>query len=297
MEEFYGPEVETATSGVDELGASIGQGLGQIAAMLAAVDSVRTGMAAARDELAGQLEQLDQAMAQSEQLIETQVALVAEGFQALESRIAGFDNETSSALDAMRNQFGDLEGRANEMLSTARSHYDSCKQGLEQLSQQIVDYQSAAAAEVQSRQEQIQQFQGQIEAVESELTQRKDALVSDYDQLTSQLVSSASSMHSDFAGLMSSIGSNLTSASSLVDSTNAEKLDFLRNLFLDQMLAQLGENASQLTDAMSLLEATGQAGQELLDSGLGDLLDSMKGVIDVLEQVKPVLDAVQSMLR
>lgn len=61
-------------------------------------------------------------------------------------------------------------------------------------------------------------------------------------------------------------------------------------------MGDLTESAGGLTDALGFLKDAGEESGELLDGGIGDIVDKVDEVTDLIEDIKPVLDAIQTVL-
>jgi hypothetical protein len=103
-------------------------------------------------------------------------------------------------------------------------------------------------------------------------------------------------MQTEFGTLMTEAGTQFDNLSGFLDSTSSDKLSAVKDLFLETILGELGSQSGALGEAMSVLEGVGQAGQQLMEGGLGELINGMQGVIDVIDAIKPVLEAVDSLL-
>jgi hypothetical protein len=66
--------------------------------------------------------------------------------------------------------------------------------------------------------------------------------------------------------------------------------------FVEDAVGELSSSADKLTEATSTLREGGESASDLLDGKIGDIIDQIDEVVDITEEIKPVLDMVQSVL-
>ena len=61
-------------------------------------------------------------------------------------------------------------------------------------------------------------------------------------------------------------------------------------------MGDLTESAGGLTEALGFLETAGSEAGDLLEGGIGDIVDQVSEITDLIEEIKPVLDMIQDVL-
>jgi hypothetical protein len=182
------------------------------------------------------------------------------------------------------------------MLSETEASHEQSKASLDQLSQQVVTFQGDATSDMQTKKGQIETYQEQSDGVGQSFDERKEAVVSDYDSLQDDVTAKIGNAQQEFETLKSDASDKQETLSTTLESTNSSTISAFQTLLLDTLISQLTGNSEALSGAMEFLESIGNAGQELMDGGLGDVMESIEGVLEVIEAVKPVLESVEALL-
>jgi hypothetical protein len=118
----------------------------------------------------------------------------------------------------------------------------------------------------------------EFEAFAEELREKLDKLSDDFDTVRETTSDRKNNLSGDLESLVGDVTSGIATK------------------FTDEVMSQLTDSAGGLTDALSVLDDAGGEAGELLDGSIGEIVDSVSGVTDLIEEVKPVLDMVQDIL-
>jgi ElaB/YqjD/DUF883 family membrane-anchored ribosome-binding protein len=130
-----------------------------------------------------------------------------------------------------------------------------------------------------------QAFQGQTDNMMEQFNELAEELESKLETLGEECVDVADQAKTGADELVD----NLTSEAGDIATQITEKL-------LEEIFGEVGDLASGLTDALGFLSDAGEESGGLLDGALGDVFGSASEITDLIEDIKPVLDLIESAL-
>ena len=165
---------------------------------------------------------------------------------------------------------------------------------------ELVQNTEAFQTELISQQETVT---GSLEGFQSVLDSAKQSFDGNTENLTAQLTSfeqdiasKLTALITDVDGVLQEGDARLDSVQGLLDSTSADVLSSVETIFLQEFFGELSSASDMLDQGISLLKSTGVDKFDDFAGRFREILGKVDEVLDLFEEIKPVLDMVNDYL-
>ncbi|MGL4502424.1 MAG: hypothetical protein ACRCU2_25395, partial [Planktothrix sp.] len=110
--------------------------------------------------------------------------------------------------------------------------------------------------------------------------------------LESEIKSQLESIMNAFDNLMEEGENKLTALENILDTTSLEVMTGIAQKYTQEVFGELTGASTELTNAISFLEETSESATDIFDSKLGEVIDRVGEITQIIETIKPILDMV-----
>ena len=126
--------------------------------------------------------------------------------------------------------------------------------------------------------------------------EKKEDLIEQFEELSTELKDHLETLESSVSRVEEESGEFKQDLESNLDSLAESVTSALAARFADEIMEELTGSAAGLTEAFSVLDSTGGEMTELLEGNVGEIVDQVSEVTDLIEQVEPVLKTAKALL-
>jgi chromosome segregation ATPase len=236
------------------------------------------------------------------QLSEIEASL-AEELQQATSTIGGLkeqaevvEAQVKEAVGHVKVQLDSLKSKVESSMEALQTEGDQVSARLEPLTQQIEAFEGTLDSCLEATQGEIAEIQAVVVTVTSSFSDRSNQLVEDFNTFEQGIQAKLETLVEQFASLVEHGTQQLQDLETLLDTVSGETLTAVNQKLTEELLGSLTQSAGGLRDAIGGLSQVGESSKDLLDGEVGEILDKVSAVTDMIEDIKPVLDLVQKML-
>ena len=295
-EDFFPDEVENATAVLADLS-------GKVELNQSAVDEVSEVASSAREtiqQLAGELRtainDLNQQLDQAEQNLEQDITTSTQNLEDLSAKVGELETAVDTSVSGISTQMNDAEARCDEA-------EEALQQGL---------------TSIQTEQESLTTFLGTFQQTANSLideeTSRLEAFTSKAGELGGTITSLQENAATEFKTLEGTLGDRLVAAQQGFDEFNefftsardatlgavtdgtVSKLADFQSQYLEQIVGTVDGSVEVANGALQTFAAVGEGCRDLLDGEIGEVIDTVNGMVETIEPVIDVLEIANDIL-
>ncbi len=236
------------------------------------------------------------------QLSEIEASLTEELHQAtstiggLKAQAEAVEAQVKDAVSQVNGQLDTLKSKVQSSMDELQTEGEQVAAHLEPLTQQIEAFKGTFDSCLEATQGEISEIQAVIVTVTSSFSDRSNQLVEDFNTFEQGIQAKLETLVEQFSSLVEHGTQQLQDLEKLLDMTSGEMLTAVKQKLTEELLGSLTQSAGGLHDAIGGLSQVGESSKDLLDGEVGEILDKVSAITDMIEEIKPVLDLVQKML-
>jgi len=192
-------------------------------------------------------------------------------------------------VQALRTQADDMRTALDEQMHQMQAQ-------VEGLLSQTHDLESTLQAELETSRSHFESLQQHTTIAVERLAEGTTGLVQQFTTFETDLGSHVHTLETAFAELMTEAGSGLSHLEQTFSGHFDEALTTVDRTFGHEASAHFRSSSETLTQALHGLEGGAEQVHVLFDGQLGQVLNELRGVIALIEQIKPVLDLARQLL-
>jgi hypothetical protein len=197
--------------------------------------------------------------------------------------------ETATHVQALRTQADDMRTALDEQVHQMQAQVDG-------LLSQTHALESALQAELETSRSHFEALQQHTTTAVERLAEGTTGLVQQFTTFEADLGTHVHTIETAFADLMSEAESGLSHLEQACSGHLNEALTTVDRTFGNDAPGPLRASSETLTQALRGLEGGAEQVHVLFDGQLGQVLNEVRGVIALIEQIKPVLELAKRLL-
>ena len=239
--------------------------------------------------LKSQLSEIEASLTQELQQTTSTIGRLKEQAEAVEAQV-------KKAISQVNVQLDTLKSKVESSMDELQTEGDQVVERLEPLTQQIEAFEGTLDSCLEATQGEITEIQEVVVTVTSSFSDRSNQLVEDFNTFEQGIQAKLETLVEQFSSLVEHGTQQLQDLETLLDTASGETLKTVNQKLTEELLGSLTQSASGLHEAIDGLSQVGESSKDLLDGEVGEILDKVSAVTDMIEEIKPVLDLVQRML-
>jgi len=260
------------------------------------IASFHTTLNSSNEEANNSFQALTTTLDTAEQTLETELATAKENLEKLLEKIANLDSYVDSMTNDFKTQLDQVKNQADLMISDLNSEGEQTLSQMDNLSQEVQDLTNNLDQQGEEINTNIDNFQSFVTTAQTDFNNSKNLLLEKFTQLQSALTEKLDIVSSDFDNLMAEGRDKQVNLESIFETTSNETISTLSQQFTSELPSSLTDSIDGLIEALSILNDIGASSEDLLGSGLGDIISDIDQVLEPIEDVLAVLEKVQDLL-
>lgn len=232
----------------------------------------------------------------AEQTLETELATAKENLENLLAKITNLDSYVDSTTTELKTQLDEVKNQADVMISDLNSEGEQTLTQMSNLAQKLQDSTDNLDHQGEEIKTNIEHFNSLVSTAQTDFNNGKNLLLEKFAQLQSAVTEKLDTVSSDFDNLMTESRDKQVNLESIFETTSHEVISNLSQQFTSEIPSTLTDSIDSLIEALSILSNISTTSEDLLGSGLGDIISDIDDVLAPIEGVLGVLDKVQDLL-
>lgn len=174
------------------------------------------------------------------------------------------------------------------MLSEVEQESETTKQSFDKLSQHAAEVEDEAGNHLETARSNIEEFRLALDGATSSFNDRKASATEHFEAFEENFRNKLESLTNDFGTVVQEGNTKLATVQNTLDTTSGDVITAMSQKFVEDAVGELSSSADKLTEATSTLREGGESASDLLDGKIGDIIDQLDEVVDIIEEIKPV---------
>ena len=242
------------------------------------------------------LEALNDKLEEIENNFDSKIETVKDNLTGLQEGAGQLDELVSEIINQVKSQLDELKNKVEQELTEIEGQAETTTNNLAELASQFQEMETEIDSQIETAKTSISEFREFVEDVKENLTERQTNLLEQFEAFEEKVKQKIETLMGDFDNLIEQGKNQLTELENSLDSISEDAVTNLNKKFIEEALGELTNSAGDLGKAISVVSEIGENSQELMDGKIGEIMDKVSEVTNLIEEIKPVLDLVKSML-
>ena len=278
------------------LSTSADQILGVINQTDLAIAQITETVESSKQEAQTSFDNFSSKLDEAEQSLEAILQTTLGSLNALTDRATQLDGQTEATANEIKTQLDEIRSFSEEVASNIQQQAESTQTELSELAQSTETFQSEVTNQQEALTASLEGFRADVDSAKQSFESNTENVTSQLTSFEQDIASKLTALIADVDGVLQEGDARLDLVQVLLDSTSADVISSVESVFLQEFSSELSSASDMLNQGISILKSTGI---DQLDDFVGrfrEVLGKVDEVLDLFEEIKPVLEMVNDYL-
>jgi|GEM_PF-3231340 len=232
-------------------------------------------------------------LAEAEQHLTHELQSSKEQWNVLHGKVSQMEHRVDAAVSEMKTQLNAIKTQVAQASTEIDQEFHATQEQLSKVSHQTHDLETHATHYKDTETHALDDFRHLLDTTKSNFDQHKATLLQHLTTLEQDAKSKLETLLNDLSNLEHESDRHLTDLHTTLEHTTQDVITDLSHKFTDEFPHELDGAGEVVNQAMSALHNTGLDKLHLLDGKFGEIFGKVDEFTRHLEEIKPVLEAIE----
>ncbi|MDF1755319.1 MAG: hypothetical protein P1U89_21195 [Verrucomicrobiales bacterium] len=295
-EDFFPDQVEAASETISDLSGKVELNQNAVEQVDEIVANAREALASLATEMRAAIEGMNQQINQAEQTLEDDVTTTTQNLEDLSGKILELESTVDSSIDEIATRMTLVETTCDEAESTLEAGITQVKTQQETFTAFLDTFRQTANSLIDEESSRLDDFTSKAGELAGTISELQENTTTEFGNLESALNDRLATAQQEFDQFNNFFSSARDTTLGVVTEGTVGKLAEFQTQYLDQIVGTVDTSVETANGALQTFAAVGEGCSDLLEGELGDVIDTVNGLVDTIDPVIEVLEVAQDIL-